>query len=101
MAESFTSTVKALTTQNELRLQTEEEALQDLYDTVRKKKAKGYVRLITSEGMLNVELHADIAPRTSDNFLRLCEKDYYNNTVFHRLIHNFMIQGGDPTGTGK
>lgn len=101
MAESFTSTTRALTTQNDLRLQTEEEALQDLYDTVRKKKQKGYVRVITSEGMLNVELHADIAPRTVDNFLRLCEKDYYDNTIFHRLIQNFMIQGGDPTGTGR
>merc|ERR1719401_384475 len=101
MAESFTSTVKTLTTQNDLRLQTEEEALQDLYDTVRKKKQKGYVRVVTSVGMLNLELHADIAPRTTDNFLRLCEKDYYDNTIFHRLIQNFMIQGGDPTGTGK
>merc|ERR1719401_252350 len=101
MAESFTSTVKTLTTQNDLRLQTEEEALQDLYDTVRKKKQKGYVRVVTSVGMLNLELHADIAPRTTDNFLRLCEKDYYDNTIFHRLIQNFMLQGGDPTGTGR
>merc|ERR1719401_1403562 len=101
MAESFTSTVKTLTTQNDLRLQTEEEALVDLYDAVRKKKTKAYVRIITTEGMLNMELHADIAPRTADNFLRLCERDYYNDTVFHRLIHNFMLQGGDPTGTGK
>merc|ERR1719188_130224 len=101
MAESFTSTKMALTTKNELRLQTEDEALQELYDTVRKKKAKGYVRMITSEGMLNIELHTDIAPRTSDNFLRLCEREYYDNTIFHRLIQNFVMQGGDPTGTGK
>jgi len=101
MAESFTSTTRSLTTKNELRLQTEEEALHDLYETVRKRKQKGYVRVITSAGMLNLELHADIAPRTTDNFLRLCEKDYYNDTVFHRLIHNFMLQGGDPTGTGR
>jgi len=101
MAESFTSTTRSLTTKNELRLQTEEEALHDLYETVRKRKQKGYVRVITSVGMLNLELHADIAPRTTDNFLRLCEKDYYNDTVFHRLIHNFMLQGGDPTGTGR
>merc|ERR1712048_178488 len=51
--------------------------------------------------MGNLELHTDIAPRTCDNFLRLCAKDYYDNTIFHRLIQNFMIQGGDPTGTGK
>eukprot|EP00413_Alexandrium_margalefii_P023374 CAMPEP_0204566682 /NCGR_PEP_ID=MMETSP0661-20131031/36180_1 /ASSEMBLY_ACC=CAM_ASM_000606 /TAXON_ID=109239 /ORGANISM="Alexandrium margalefi, Strain AMGDE01CS-322" /LENGTH=548 /DNA_ID=CAMNT_0051574543 /DNA_START=61 /DNA_END=1707 /DNA_ORIENTATION=+ len=101
VAESFTSTATPLRTQNELRRQTEEEDLQDLYDTVRKKKLKGYVRIVTSEGMLNVELHTDIVPRTTDNFLRLCEKDYYENTPFHRLIRNFMMQGGDPTGTGK
>mmetsp|Transcript_9244 Transcript_9244/g.26557 ORF Transcript_9244/g.26557 Transcript_9244/m.26557 type:complete len:562 (-) Transcript_9244:102-1787(-) len=101
MAESFTSTTRSLTTSNELRLQTEEEALLDLYDAVRKKKAKGYVRIITSEGMLNLELHTDIAPRTCDNFLRLCERDYFDDTIFHRLIQNFMLQGGDPTGTGR
>mmetsp|Transcript_103347 Transcript_103347/g.287724 ORF Transcript_103347/g.287724 Transcript_103347/m.287724 type:complete len:545 (+) Transcript_103347:119-1753(+) len=101
VAESFTSTSTPLRTQNDLRLQTEEEELQDVYDLVRKKKQKGYVRIITSEGMLNLELHTDIVPRTTDNFLRLCEKEFYDNTPFHRLIRNFMIQGGDPTGTGK
>jgi len=101
MAESFTSTTRSLTTTNELRMQTEDEALQELYEAVRKKKAKGYVRLITTVGMLNLELQTDIAPRTCDNFLRLCEREYYDNTVFHRLIHNFVMQGGDPTGTGK
>ncbi|CAE7343977.1 CYP65, partial [Symbiodinium pilosum] len=59
------------------------------------------VRMVTSQGLLNLELHCDIAPRTSDNFLRLCEKGYYDNTIFHRLIRNFMLQGGDPTGTGR
>lgn len=101
VAESFTSTTRTLQTSNDLRLQTEEEALQDLYDTVRKNKSKAYVRLNTTVGMLNMELHADICPRTTDNFLRLCEKEYYDNTIFHRLIHNFMLQGGDPTGTGR
>jgi len=101
MAESFTSTTRTLKTTNELRPQTEEEELADVYEGVRKKKLKGYVRVITTEGMLNMELHADFVPRTVDNFLRLCEKDYYDNTIFHRLIHNFMLQGGDPTGTGR
>merc|ERR1719247_841384 len=80
---------------------TEEEDLQEIYDIVRKNKAKGYVRVVTSAGMLNLELHTNIVPRTTDNFLRLCEREYYNGTTFHRLIKNFMIQGGDPTGTGK
>lgn len=101
VAESFTSTATPLRTDNSLRLLTDAEQLQEVYDVVRKKKLKGYVRLVTSEGMLNMELHADIAPRTADNFLRLCEKQYYDGTIFHRLIKNFMIQGGDPTGTGK
>merc|ERR1719450_660927 len=89
VAESFTSTATPLRTQNDLRALTEEEEQQDVYDAVRKKKQKGYVRIITSEGMLNLELHTDIVPRTTDNFLRLCEREYYNNTTFHRLIQNF------------
>merc|ERR1712060_665428 len=101
MAESFTSTATALKTTNALRQLTEEEELQDIYDIVRKNKNKGYVRMVTSLGMLNLELHCDIVPRTTDNFLRLCEKQYYDNTTFHRLIKNFMLQGGDPTGTGR
>lgn len=101
VAESFTSTATPLRKQNELRLMTEEEDLEELYNVVRKSKTKGYVRLVTTEGMLNLELHCNIVPRTTDNFLRLCEKEYYNDTIFHRLIHNFMIQGGDPTNTGR
>lgn len=101
VAESFTSTSTPLRYLNDLRMQTDEESLQDIYDIVRKTKKKGYVRIVTSEGMLNLELHTDIVPRTTDNFLRLCESDYYDGTVFHRLIKNFMIQGGDPTGTGR
>ncbi|CAE8719029.1 unnamed protein product [Polarella glacialis] len=101
VSASFTSTSENLRTENTMRKLTEEEELQDLYDTVRKNKAKGYVRFITTGGMLNIELHTDIVPRTTDNFLRLCERNYYDNTIFHRLIKNFMLQGGDPTGTGK
>lgn len=101
VAESFTSTATPLRVKNELRLMTEEEDLQEVYNIVRKAKTKGYVRVVTSEGMLNLELHTNIVPRTCDNFLRLCERDYYNETIFHRLIHNFMMQGGDPTNTGR
>eukprot|EP00928_Gymnodinium_smaydae_P072332 TRINITY_DN55700_c0_g1_i1.p1 TRINITY_DN55700_c0_g1~~TRINITY_DN55700_c0_g1_i1.p1 ORF type:complete len:543 (+),score=148.32 TRINITY_DN55700_c0_g1_i1:99-1727(+) len=101
VAESFTSTSTPLRTENSLRYLTEEEELQEIYDVVRKKKAKGYVRIMTTVGMLNCELHCDFVPRTCDNFLRLCERDYFDGTIFHRLIANFMLQGGDPTGTGK
>ncbi|MCO5612751.1 hypothetical protein L7F22_067021 [Adiantum nelumboides] len=64
-------------------------------------KKKGYVRLHTTHGDLNLEVHCDIAPRTCENFLTLCERGYYNGVIFHRNIRNFMIQGGDPTGTGN
>ncbi|KAI3372527.1 hypothetical protein L3Q82_023007, partial [Scortum barcoo] len=71
-------------------------------DTVRYQyvKKKGYVRLHTNKGDLNLELHCDKVPKAGENFIRLCKKGYYDGTVFHRSIRNFMIQGGDPTGTG-
>jgi len=101
VAESFTSTATPLTVKNDLRLMTDQEDLEEVYNIVRKNKTKAYVRMITTEGMLNIELHTNIVPRTCDNFLRLCEREYYNDTSFHRLIQNFMIQGGDPTNTGR
>ncbi|XP_019641125.1 PREDICTED: peptidyl-prolyl cis-trans isomerase-like 2 [Branchiostoma belcheri] len=64
-------------------------------------KKKGYVRLRTNKGDLNIELHCDMVPRTCENFLRHCQNKYYKGTQFHRSIRNFMIQGGDPTATGK
>ncbi|MED6194771.1 cytochrome P450 monooxygenase 65 [Stylosanthes scabra] len=64
-------------------------------------KKKGYVQLHTTHGELNIELHCDITPRACENFITLCERGYYNGVAFHRNIRNFMIQGGDPTGTGK
>lgn len=67
-----------------------------------KKGEKGYVSLdIQRFGSLNLELHCDLAPRTCENFLYLCEKGFYDGVKFHRNVPNFMIQGGDPTGTGK
>lgn len=64
-------------------------------------KKKGYVTLVTSMGNLNLELHCDLAPLACENFLTLCERKYYIGTIFHRNIRHFMIQGGDPTATGK
>ena len=63
-------------------------------------KKKGYVRLNTSLGPLNLELHCEYVPKTCENFVKLCNKGYYNGTIFHRSIRHFMVQGGDPTGTG-
>ncbi|OUS45749.1 hypothetical protein BE221DRAFT_206282 [Ostreococcus tauri] len=62
---------------------------------------KGYVRLHTNLGDLNIELHCDRAHRTCENFITLAEKGYYDGCKFHRSIKNFMLQGGDPTGTGR
>ncbi len=55
----------------------------------------------TSEGTFEVELFEDKAPRTTENFIELAEKGFYDGVIFHRVIDGFMIQGGDPTGTGR
>ncbi len=54
----------------------------------------------TTSGLMTVELFTDIAPNTVNNFVSLSEDGYYNNIIFHRVIKDFMIQGGDPSGTG-
>jgi len=55
----------------------------------------------TNKGTVKVELLESDAPKTTDNFIRLAQKGYYDGIIFHRVIKNFMIQGGDPTGTGR
>ncbi|CAG8493697.1 15966_t:CDS:2 [Funneliformis mosseae] len=59
------------------------------------------VILNTSMGRITIELYDDHAKKTCDNFFELAKRGYYNNTIFHRIIEDFMIQGGDPTGTGR
>lgn len=54
----------------------------------------------TSEGEIVVELYADRVPKTVNNFVFLANEEFYNETIFHRAIDGFMIQGGDPEGTG-
>ena len=54
----------------------------------------------TSRGPIVCELFADAAPKTVNNFVFLAREGFYDGTVFHRVIPNFMVQGGDPTGTG-
>ena len=56
--------------------------------------------LQTNHGAIDVELFDDDAPKTVDNFLSLARKGFYDGVIFHRVIPDFMIQGGDPTGTG-
>ncbi|KAK0211217.1 cyclophilin-like domain-containing protein [Desarmillaria ectypa] len=55
----------------------------------------------TSLGDIQFELYFDHAPKTCKNFAELARRGYYNGVTFHRIISDFMIQGGDPTGTGR
>lgn len=55
----------------------------------------------TARGDITVRLFAKQAPITVNNFVFLAREGFYNNTTFHRVIHGFMVQGGDPTGTGR
>ncbi len=55
----------------------------------------------TNMGTIEIELFAKETPKTVENFVGLASKGYYNGVIFHRVIDNFMIQGGDPTGTGR
>ena len=56
--------------------------------------------LETSKGNIKIELRADLAPKAVQNFITHSKNGYYNGLIFHRVIKDFMIQGGDPTGTG-
>lgn len=56
--------------------------------------------LKTNHGNITIQLFPDQAPMTVENFVRLAKKSYYNVTIFHRVISDFMIQGGDPEGNG-
>ncbi len=55
----------------------------------------------TNMGTIEIELFADKTPKTVENFVGLAEKGYFNGVTFHRVIKNFMLQGGDPSGTGR
>jgi cyclophilin family peptidyl-prolyl cis-trans isomerase len=64
-----------------------------------KKKYKAHME--TDKGIMVIELFADKAPRTVNNFVFLAREGYYEGVMFHRVISNFMAQGGDPTGRGS
>ena len=59
------------------------------------------VTLNTTHGKLKIEVFCEYAPMAAKNFFALCASNYYDNTIFHRNIKGFIVQGGDPTGTGK
>lgn len=96
-AASFTSTGVTPHTSAERALLSDE----DYMLRPKRIKQKGYARISTSLGDLNIELLPEWAPRAVWNFVKLAQKGYYRDTVFHRNIKGFMVQGGDPTGTGR
>jgi cyclophilin family peptidyl-prolyl cis-trans isomerase len=62
---------------------------------------KGYTAILqTDQGEITIKLFADKTPKTVNNFVFLARQGFYDGTIFHRVITNFMAQGGDPTGTG-
>ncbi len=62
---------------------------------------RGYSATIKTDiGEIVIDLYADKAPKTVNNFVFLAKDGFYDGVIFHRVIHNFMVQGGDPTGTG-
>ena len=62
---------------------------------------RGKVVLETTVGDIEIELFSKECPLACRNFLQLCLDGYYDGTVFHRVVPNFIAQGGDPTGTGE
>lgn len=59
------------------------------------------VLLNTTVGDIEIELWTKEAPKACRNFIQLCMEGYYDETIFHRLVKEFIVQGGDPTGTGE
>ncbi len=99
---SFTSTAMNVTHDNDAREATDDEILQAQFAAMKKLKKKGFVRFtIANFGQIDLEIHCDIVPKTSMNFIKLVEKGAYDGTKFHRSIRNFMIQGGKSTSARK
>jgi len=57
--------------------------------------------IVTNKGTIKIELYQNDAPKAVENFITLAKKNFYDSVIFHRVISGFMIQGGDPTGTGR
>lgn len=68
----------------------------------RLEKKENIVRAVieTDKGDIRLELYKDVAPKTVENFVKLAQEEFYNGIIFHRVIEDFMIQGGDPSGDG-
>lgn len=96
-AASFTSTGLTPHTGGDLALLTDEEYMLK----PRRVKKPGYARISTNHGDINLELLPEFAPKAVWNFVQLSKQGYYDGVLFHRNIRSFMLQGGDPTATGK
>ncbi|KAJ3330594.1 RING-type E3 ubiquitin-protein ligase ppil2 [Blyttiomyces sp. JEL0837] len=94
-AASFTSLGAVAVTRNTSATISDEEYL------FKNCKEKGYVAMKTNFGTIQLELYCADAPRACYNFIMLAKQDYYKDVIFHRVIKNFMMQAGDPTGTGR
>jgi cyclophilin family peptidyl-prolyl cis-trans isomerase len=70
-------------------------------ETKKMTNSKTVAVIKTNMGTIEIELFAKETPKTVENFVGLAKKNYYNGIIFHRVIDKFMIQGGDPTGTGR
>ena len=100
---SFTSTAITPVTANTRTALTDADKRLQQYKTIRAQKStKAYARLhIQHYGHINLTLHASQTPHTVHNFLTLAQRGYYDGTASHRLLAGFMVQFGDPTGTGR
>jgi len=78
-----------------------EENIASSNDLLAKKNIMPIVKIQTNKGDITLELYVDDAPQTVNNFITLAKKGFYDGVIFHRVISGFMIQGGDPTGTGR
>ncbi|CAI2365354.1 unnamed protein product [Moneuplotes crassus] len=97
---SFTSTSLTPAYKNEFRMKNDQEIRKDYYQLIKSRQIKGEIELSTTLGKMSLLIHCDYCPKTGENFIELCESKYYNGLTFHRLIPEFMIQGGDPKGDG-
>ena len=75
--------------------------MEDFDQTAKPEKGEQIVVMETTMGTIKLRLFPEFAPKTVENFIGLIEKGYYDGIIFHRVIPDFMIQGGDPTGTGR
>jgi peptidyl-prolyl cis-trans isomerase B (cyclophilin B) len=69
--------------------------------TAMPEKGEQIVVMETTKGTIKIKLFPELAPKTVENFIGLADKGYYDGLIFHRVIPDFMIQGGDPEGTGR